>query len=217
MSKPRVPKAPSPAVPAQPYEPTAREAAALQDLAERRRERAPVPAMKVVAISEGAVQLSTDHPSQNVGYSLLSNALGSASQPFTVGLVEQLANATSSAGQIQEGALNDALAIVAALQPQDEMEALMASQMALVHRATMLAARRTANSDNLAQLEANDRCLNRLTRTFAAQVDALKRYRTGGQQKMVVEHVTVEAGGQAIVGPVVQGGRGHPAKGDATP
>ena len=43
-------------------------------------------------------------------------------------------------------------------------------------------------------------------RTFAVQMEALKKYRTGDQQKMVVEHVHVNEGGQAIVGTVNQGG-----------
>ena len=34
------------------------------------------------------------------------------------------------------------------------------------------------------------------------QVEALKRYRTGGEQKVTVQHVTVNEGGQAIVGSV---------------
>ena len=38
------------------------------------------------------------------------------------------------------------------------------------------------------------------------QMEALKRYRTGGQQRVIVEHVTVNAGGQAIVGTVMTGG-----------
>jgi hypothetical protein len=49
---------------------------------------------------------------------------------------------------------------------------------------------------------------NKLARTFATQMEALKRYRTGGQQKVTVEHVTVTKGGQAIVGNVSQGGGG---------
>lgn len=40
-------------------------------------------------------------------------------------------------------------------------------------------------------------------------LEALKRYRTGGQQKVTVEHVTVNEGGQAIVGAVAHGGRGR--------
>ena len=43
---------------------------------------------------------------------------------------------------------------------------------------------------------------------YAMQMETLKRYRTGGQQKVIVEHVTVNQGGQAIVGAVSQGGRG---------
>lgn len=46
---------------------------------------------------------------------------------------------------------------------------------------------------------------NRLARTYAAQMDTLKRYRSSGQQKVTVEHVHVHAGGQAIVGNVEAG------------
>ena len=44
-----------------------------------------------------------------------------------------------------------------------------------------------------------------LLRTFTAQVEALQRYRGKGQQKVTVEHVNVNAGGQAIVGTVHPG------------
>jgi hypothetical protein len=43
-------------------------------------------------------------------------------------------------------------------------------------------------------------------------MEVLKRYRTGGQQKVTVEHVTVQAGGQAIVGNVTHPGGGVPEK-----
>jgi hypothetical protein len=45
--------------------------------------------------------------------------------------------------------------------------------------------------------ELAERAFNRLSRTFIAQVDALKKYRTGGEQKMTAEHVHVHEGGQA--------------------
>src|SRR5688572_4546540 len=48
---------------------------------------------------------------------------------------------------------------------------------------------------------------DRLVRSFAALTDALNRHRGKGSQQVVrVEHVTVQAGGQAIVGAVTQGG-----------
>ena len=51
---------------------------------------------------------------------------------------------------------------------------------------------------------------NKLSRTTAALIEALSRHRgKSGQQTVRVEHVTVEAGGQAIVGAVATpGGEG---------
>jgi hypothetical protein len=47
---------------------------------------------------------------------------------------------------------------------------------------------------------------NRLSRTYAALMEALDRHRGKGHQRITVEHVTVHAGGQAIVGAVTPGG-----------
>ena len=41
-----------------------------------------------------------------------------------------------------------------------------------------------------------------LALTYATQMEALKRYRTCGEQKVTVQHVSVSAGAQAIVGNV---------------
>ena len=53
---------------------------------------------------------------------------------------------------------------------------------------------------NIPQQDSAERAFNKLTRTFAAQVSALKGYRSKGEQKMTVQHVHVAEGGQAIVG-----------------
>jgi hypothetical protein len=53
-----------------------------------------------------------------------------------------------------------------------------------------------------------DRNVNRATRllrTFATLTETLRTHRGGRQQKVTVEHVTVQAGGQAIVGTVNRG------------
>ena len=81
--------------------------------------------------------------------------------------------------------------------------------MAAVHDASMTFARRLNHIENIAQQDSAERAFNKLTRTFVAQVEAFKRYRTGGQQRMIVEHVTVNAGGQAVVGNVTHGGEGR--------
>jgi hypothetical protein len=54
---------------------------------------------------------------------------------------------------------------------------------------------------------------NKLSRTYAALVEALNRHRGKGQQKVTVEHVHVHAGGQAVVGMVTA--PGQPGGGDA--
>jgi hypothetical protein len=99
------------------------------------------------------------------------------------------------------------LAVVKSLEPRNELESLLATQMAAVHAATMLMACRLASSTNLKQQDSAERSLNKLARTFATQLETLKRYRTGGEQKVTVEHAHVHHGGQAIVGTVSTGGR----------
>ncbi|RWD26791.1 MAG: hypothetical protein EOS34_32705 [Mesorhizobium sp.] len=66
--------------------------------------------------------------------------------------------------------------------------------------------------ETIPQQDSAERAFNKLTRTFAAQVEALKKYRTGGQQHVTVQHVTVNEGGQAIVGNVSHGGQGDGKK-----
>jgi hypothetical protein len=89
--------------------------------------------------------------------------------------------------------------------PKDAAEALLFTQMAAVHQATMMMARRLNHVENIRQQDAAERALNKLGRTYAAQMDTLKRYRSKGQT-VRVERVTVESGGQAIVGNVTKGG-----------
>ncbi len=85
---------------------------------------------------------------------------------------------------------------------------MLGAQMAAVHMATMTFARRLAHVENLPQQEGAERAFNKLARTFTTQMEALKRYRSTGQQVVRVERVTVEAGAQAIVGSVTTSSSG---------
>jgi hypothetical protein len=58
---------------------------------------------------------------------------------------------------------------------------------------------------------------NKLSRTYAVLLDALNRHRGKGQQLVRVEHVTVQAGGQAIVGHVETPGGGDRSKSEEQP
>ena len=79
---------------------------------------------------------------------------------------------------------------------------MLAAQIAAAHTASMTFTRRLAHVENIPQQDSAERVFNKLTRTFAAQMSALKEYRSKGEQKMTVQHVHVAEGGQAIVGNV---------------
>ncbi|MFO1103040.1 MAG: hypothetical protein U1E20_09070 [Methylocystis sp.] len=109
---------------------------------------------------------------------------------------------------------NQLSATVAALMgiaPKDELEGMMAAQLVAAHNAAMECYRRAmigeqtfeGRRENLAQA-------NKLSRTYAALLEALNRHRGKGQQKVTVEHVHVHSGGQAVVGNVEAGGGGNP-------
>jgi hypothetical protein len=102
------------------------------------------------------------------------------------------------------------LSRVSGIGPRDVIEAMLATQMVATHEAAMECFRRAVLPEQtFAGREMGLRYGDRLVRSFAALTDTLNRHRGKGQQVVRVEHVTVEAGGQAIVGAVTQGGGGQ--------
>jgi len=195
------------------YEPTPREQAVLEKLADHFRE---FPSLKTEQ-KGGTSQISYDHPDQGVGQAMLMEAIGTKEPDFIFPFISQLVNAGSQGPNVDVKGLNFMLSVVKGVEPKDQMEAMLAAQMAAVHMATMTFARRLAHVDNIPQQDSAERAFNKLARTYTTQMEALKRYRTGGQQKVTVEHVTENEGGQAIVGNVETGGRGASKNPKATP
>jgi hypothetical protein len=191
---------------AKPYEPTERERPALEALKARSRSKPPVPMMKKSESGNGAIL--PDHPDLKTGTKLLMEALGTTSHEFLGGIVTQLANAGIKGKEIDMGSSNFMLSIAIGIEPKDQIEAMLAAQMAAVHMQTMTFARRLNHTETIDQQNSAERAFNKLARTFTTQMEALNRYRGKGQQKMTVEHVHVHEGGQAIVGNV-QGGGGE--------
>ena len=97
------------------------------------------------------------------------------------------------------------LSIVADIKPRDAVERMLAIQMAATHVAMIRSGRWLANAETIPQVEAHYSGFNKLARTYAAQVEALRKHRNGGAQTVRVEHVTIEAGCQAVFGNVQTG------------
>jgi hypothetical protein len=102
--------------------------------------------------------------------------------------------------------MNRIVNFVASMRPRDQAETLLLTQMAAIHMATMRFAGNSNRERRVEVKESYQRSLNKLARTYAAQLTTLKQYRSDGKQKIVVKHVTVNEGGQAIVGDVTHGG-----------
>jgi hypothetical protein len=137
----------------------------------------------------------------------LMDALASADWDFVSGIESQLADASRRGQDIDERGLNFMLSVIKGIEPRDQLEAMLAAQMAAVHVATMTFARHLAHAEEIVLVDSAERAFNKLTRTFAMQMEALKRYRSGAEQKVTLQHVSVAEGGQAIVGNVTQAPR----------
>ena len=98
-----------------------------------------------------AATIAPDHPDRPLAGTLLKEALGTVSVDFTNGLLSQLANAGSHGRQIDEDTLNFMLSVVTGIKPKDQLEAMLAVQMAAIHTATMTFARRLANVETIEQ------------------------------------------------------------------
>jgi len=102
-------------------------------------------------------------------------------------------------------ACNNALSVLNGIQPQDEVEGLLAVQMIGVHNVAMQAMNRAMLGGQTSHgKQANIDQATKMLRTFIAQIEVLKKYRAKGQQKMMVGQVNVNEGGRAIVGTVNQ-------------
>lgn len=191
------------------YEPTPDERAAVKAILAQKSKT--LPRIKVEE-TNGKSQLSLDHPKPSYGQALMMKAFATSNLDFYGEIVDQLAGASVHHEQVIERELNFMLAVVESVQPRDQLETLLAAQMAVVHSLAMNMAGRMSGVTTIDQQEVTGRLINNLTRTFTQQLEALKRYRSTGEQKVTVEHVTVNEGGKAIVGNVTHGGEGSTKK-----
>jgi hypothetical protein len=126
--------------------------------------------------------IALDHPDPAAGEAHLMAALGTVDRDFCAGILLQLGDAASYGGKIDEGGLNFMLSVVKGVKPRDQVEAMLAAQMATVHAATMNSALQLARAGTELQQDFAERAINKLARTFAAQTEALKRYRSAASR-----------------------------------
>jgi hypothetical protein len=132
----------------------------------------------------------------------LKAAMGTASDEFVNMTLYQLQTAARlPSGGISEIAVNAALSMIEAAKPENEVEAALIIQMACTHTAVMAVLSRIGGAHggdrHVAMMAA---AASKLLRTYAIQVETLRRLRSGGSQYMRIEHIHIESDGQAVIG-----------------
>lgn len=143
----------------------------------------------------------------------LKNLYGVKTDAAGKGLLMTAIDSLGNKGELYRSLM---AAMPAEMEPQDAVEAMLVNQKVATNAALAMTSRRMMDSDTLQRFEVYERAATRLARTFISQAEALKKYRAKAQQVVRVERVTVQDGGQAIVGSVIHGG-GDDEKNDGNP
>jgi hypothetical protein len=134
--------------------------------------------------------------------------------PFTLTAVNDLLQVALAGQKLEPGPLpldriNAMMQAMSAFEPTNELEGMIAMQATALHLASMESIRRGLAAGNDAVRQSCLSQANKCSRTYTVLVEALARHRgKTTTQRVIVENVTVEAGGQAVVG-TVQGGGGQ--------
>ena len=158
LPKPAAVPAPVAKTPEKSYVPTQAESAAAQRLLDRRKREPPAPRFKVTYGDDNKVSIDADHAEPICTYAQLADMMCTGDLVFSEGLMHQLADASRTGEQLTARELNFMLATVRAIGPRDPTEALLASQMAAIHNATMVAARRLNHAETIDQQDCAPTC-----------------------------------------------------------
>ena len=133
----------------------------------------------------------------------MKGALATTNKPLKNLLMNQISGVSILKDNV--ALINASLAFLHGMKPKDEIETLLLVQMLSTHNLAMVFMEKTTKPDQTVDhITGHINRANKLMKTFTAQMEAFHRYRGKGQQKVIVEHVTVNAGGQAIVGQIDQ-------------
>jgi hypothetical protein len=175
-------------LPATEPEPTEAEQAEIRALAKRKKARRRAPRFAVHQQEGSKLQVMPAGVHADAAAARAMNAFGITSTELAERLTAQIMNTIhlqSMYEPVSAENLNAALAAVTGINPRDEAEAMLAAQMVGVHWLAMDLLRKANDRPRLN--DAGNMAV-KLLRTFAAHLETLKRYRSAGEQRVVVQH-----------------------------
>ena len=103
-------------------------------------------------------------------------------------------------------ALKKSITLIAASDPKNQSELMLATQLAMTHITLGKSAQLLdQNYKDVNTINSLGNLYTKLSRLGIDQINTLERMKGKGQQKIIVEKVNIEAGGQAAIG-VYEGG-----------
>lgn len=150
----------------------------------------------------------SDNQKNKLFMATLSEAMGTTSAKLAHLLKRDVLNGfnnnrdTYDAGYVASAILEAMLE----LKPADSIEAMIISQMLVLQNQSMYYMSLAIQAEHAKNQDRHINNATKLMRLFNEKLESLNRYRRKGEQRVVVQHVNVNEGGQAIVGNVVGGG-----------
>jgi hypothetical protein len=139
--------------------------------------------VKVSKTADGKLMLGLE--SANLaGIDRLMAALGTSDTDFVNGLIFQVGVAGGEPDERENAFI---LSVVKGIRPRDQLEAMLAAQMAAVHMRCMTHTRHLNQADSYYPAESVENMFNKAMRTFAAQMEALTRYRAASKQQITAQ------------------------------
>lgn len=200
--KPARPKAVEGKLPAPPLSPKEQELLATTTAKVRSFPRRPVFVIENKVLRVGPVG------KEGLDGALLQEAFAASSGEVVDHLIRQLMAVVGSTGNesLDADAFSAAVALVASVEPRNELEVALAIQMVAANNAALLCFRRMRSAEYVEHMSGYSNMANKAARTLVMQVEALNKLRRGGEQ--VVRHVHVNEGGQAVIAGTVNTGGG---------
>lgn len=158
--------------------------------------------VKVLVVGSGSDANKTLHSMR------LFEALGTKSNGFIDDSLHRISSALRLTGHddIDSNRVSAAVALVSAVEPQNELEATMAIQLVAANDAALMCFERSRTAQYMEHASAYSNMANKAMRSFALHVEAIAKLRRGGEQ--VVKHLHVYEGGQAVVAGTINQKRG---------
>ncbi len=175
-------------------------------LIEASNERHPPPRLKLRGNENDSFSLTFEEDADVIRLHASMGLRNASSVNFLLSQLNLMYDDSISGGSAEK--INQALSMLDELEPTGGGESMLAAQMVAIHGAAMTClSRANLSGQTFEGRDLNLRHAERLTRIYAQHLETLLKNRRNGQQKVIVKHVHVNEGGQAIVGNVSHGGQ----------